>query len=769
MSRFAAVVVTAAACVVAVVCYSNHQAMELAKRTAAQQAAAAQQASADAAEDEDRSRREAALKQAAEAEQRRAQEAARAEHEQLNLLRQQEEVRAESLDHAVRELAQKLNLVRTRQAAANTDFATKLDQARTQEAAAADQQRINRKHAAEQEAALKATPPPPPHADRQLSNLRAQAHSIDSALKQVEGQIDRLNGQINGQLGVIQAGDRQLGGVMANGGNDGAGGSFSRSVNARSEAARERYAELNQQLASLLSRKEGLLKRQQATAVAIAPLEAWTTANAESTKLDGENADLQNVLARAKAVEQALIARSADVAGTDQTRSLDADASSTIASDDQALRQLHAQPLVTSEASSRLAQEASSQLAQLDERLAEVKRLQDAATTTLGRLDLLRSQQVQLFVSLSRFYERLIDSQPGTPAVKDGFNRLSAATTVYLTQGPDAEVVDALKAAAQLVSPPPPATKRPTSSTAARSKMLADASMSVALTTYTQLMRRVQDRLLVFPSTAVRSGRAVGQNTDGASMAPKLDRAYTDKLVTIQRNGIDPPQPNYRGFLADEPRLIASNSGRPIEIYTRGGLRLAKNLWGKDDVFCAHPFSPSVPAYVDFSKLTDHAAGLLIVYLHNFPTGSCAAVLNVNGQSRAIVAVGGDVWKEFRVPFHDMDVGIEVRATGWWNEHAFITYVISASSDSTPVAATANSAQSSATLPTSGPIPDVADLEANLRHAANGDVASLSVIGHIYELHKQGTALNEAIAWYQRAARQGDAGAERALERLTKQ
>ncbi|HEY8747195.1 MAG TPA: peptidylprolyl isomerase [Tepidisphaeraceae bacterium] len=161
-----------------------------------------------------------------------------------------------------------------------------------------------------------------------------------------------------------------------------------------------------------------------------------------------------------------------------------------------------------------------------------------------------------------------------------------------------------------------------------------------------------------------------------AVVADLHNREHTDTLIVIHNNGIDSPVANYHGFRTDEPRLVASNGGRRFEIYKRGSLRLAKELWGKRDVFCAHPLSPETPAYVDFSKITQSASGTLILYFHNFPTGDCDANVKVDGAQFTHLTVGGDEWKTVRVPFRQNGVGIEVRATGWWNEHAFITYEI---------------------------------------------------------------------------------------------
>ena len=131
---------------------------------------------------------------------------------------------------------------------------------------------------------------------------------------------------------------------------------------------------------------------------------------------------------------------------------------------------------------------------------------------------------------------------------------------------------------------------------------------------------------------------------------------------------------------------MASNAGKKFDTYKRGSLRLARELWGKPDVFCAHPFSEQIPAFVDFSKLTATASGTIVLHFHNFPTGDCEAVVKVADQDFTKVAVGGDVWKTVEVPFNRNSVGIQVRATGWWNEHAFITYEIKDRKEAAPIA-----------------------------------------------------------------------------------
>lgn len=207
--------------------------------------------------------------------------------------------------------------------------------------------------------------------------------------------------------------------------------------------------------------------------------------------------------------------------------------------------------------------------------------------------------------------------------------------------------------------------------------------------TVVEVAETVQPKTNRSPTAVVAGDRAI----------PKLEslisRALTDLKVQVRNSMYDPLD-----FNTPADRWNRDlNNGTRYETYRRGQLGLAKSLWGEPDVFQVHPNSEQVPAEIDFSLLTGEAQGTLVVKFHNFPGGDCKAVIKVDGKELHSVDVRGDRWHSARVAFDHTAVTIDIQATGWNREHAFITYSMSvdasSSADATPGAPTS----STSTLP----------------------------------------------------------------------
>ena len=147
---------------------------------------------------------------------------------------------------------------------------------------------------------------------------------------------------------------------------------------------------------------------------------------------------------------------------------------------------------------------------------------------------------------------------------------------------------------------------------------------------------------------------------DGESSASQL----ITKIKCVN-NGVSQPP-------IDDVRVIRSNGGK-TQLYSAGDMSVAKELWGRHDVFCLHPKSPTIPCHMDLSAITADGRGALHLHFHAFPTGQCEVVVSVGKQVWRTIKVAGNDWIPVSVPFRDQAVSVDVRAIGWWNEHAFIT------------------------------------------------------------------------------------------------
>ena len=178
---------------------------------------------------------------------------------------------------------------------------------------------------------------------------------------------------------------------------------------------------------------------------------------------------------------------------------------------------------------------------------------------------------------------------------------------------------------------------------------------------------------VIFCQTLVVS-LLIGVSLVGAESENKTltNRAYTDPLIVITHNGAVAER-QYSGFFA---------GNKPEDVYMRGDLRLARNYFGKQDVFCLHPWSQTQPTTADFSKITGQASGTLILNLHNLfdpktkQAGDCKAILRADDNEIGSTIVEGNDWTQLVIPFNHNRIHVEIAATGWFWEHAFVTYEV---------------------------------------------------------------------------------------------
>ncbi len=148
------------------------------------------------------------------------------------------------------------------------------------------------------------------------------------------------------------------------------------------------------------------------------------------------------------------------------------------------------------------------------------------------------------------------------------------------------------------------------------------------------------------------------------------NREYTDTLIVIEHSATVAER-QFSGFFPDS---------NPRDVFMRQNLRLARNYFGRQDVFCIHPWSERQPATADFSQITLQGAGTIVFNLHNLfdpksgQAGDCKVTFIKDGTEFQTSIVEGNEWHWIAIPFDRSQISLTVSATGWFWEHAFLTY-----------------------------------------------------------------------------------------------
>ncbi len=204
-------------------------------------------------------------------------------------------------------------------------------------------------------------------------------------------------------------------------------------------------------------------------------------------------------------------------------------------------------------------------------------------------------------------------------------------------------------------------------------------------------------------------GRALSELMIACRYAPKhakavllLERVYAEMgmqeysnlelpeniLVTLARTQ-SPLLPNE----VDETRLghdkvvvmqdIDTSNGVPV-VNLRKGLKRIGEYEGEYGVLRTHPFTRSRPSILDFSAVSKHQRGTLVLHLRNSPKHDCVAVIKRDGATYAKTTVAGDRWGRLEVPFDHQTLLLEGHAGGpeciWHDEWMNLTYRIDAGS-----------------------------------------------------------------------------------------
>ena len=215
----------------------------------------------------------------------------------------------------------------------------------------------------------------------------------------------------------------------------------------------------------------------------------------------------------------------------------------------------------------------------------------------------------------------------------------------------------------------------------------------------------------------VSSGAALPQNSASAtnpSKSPPVLEQHTKtdaENSAIQLNDRSQTDPLIELTDSDETWFKLRKDG---SIYKRGNLLLAKEQYGRSDVFLAHPLSPTQPAHVDFSRITTGATGTLFVEAHNVPGGDCDLVVLIDGHEIGTLPVAGDEWRNVSIPFNHNRIELQDRATGWYREHALLVYKIRPpSTDTSKVMFSRLGSTNPPSLPAATPPPTVPAQAAN--------------------------------------------------------
>jgi hypothetical protein len=163
---------------------------------------------------------------------------------------------------------------------------------------------------------------------------------------------------------------------------------------------------------------------------------------------------------------------------------------------------------------------------------------------------------------------------------------------------------------------------------------------------------------------------------DGKADAPgpgkreSIGRTITDSMLAITTNNNAIMRNANGNFQLQVDRNITATS-RDEKIYIN-------EVFGRKDVLCTVPLSPSSPGTIDFSRITQDGTGSLILRIHSYPRSPGGRiVVKSDGVTRNDAAVEfGDAWKKIVVPFRRNKIVVEHHALGWMMEFMFIDYEV---------------------------------------------------------------------------------------------
>ena len=156
-------------------------------------------------------------------------------------------------------------------------------------------------------------------------------------------------------------------------------------------------------------------------------------------------------------------------------------------------------------------------------------------------------------------------------------------------------------------------------------------------------------------------------------------RAKTDRLVDVKTgNVINHHIDSKEGFQSHYKLITGENYSGDDGLVHLSGKRMQKTAYGRQNLILSHPFSPTGPATIDFSKITSTSQRTLELDFHAIPAqegiqlkvrvdDKIAQDWNINAQ---------EGWVHKSIPFRNNRVVIEHHAIGWYFEYLLFDYRI---------------------------------------------------------------------------------------------
>ncbi|HKI21201.1 MAG TPA: protein kinase, partial [Isosphaeraceae bacterium] len=150
-----------------------------------------------------------------------------------------------------------------------------------------------------------------------------------------------------------------------------------------------------------------------------------------------------------------------------------------------------------------------------------------------------------------------------------------------------------------------------------------------------------------------------------------INRTITDSMLVIKTNNRNIMDNAKESF----PVQVDSN----IKATLRSDKIYINEVFGRKNVLCTMPLSPSSPGTMDFSRITKDRTGTLTLLVHGYPGPMPGGriVVKLDGVMINDVIVNfGDGWKKIVVPFRQNEIVVEHHALGWNMEFLFVDYWI---------------------------------------------------------------------------------------------
>ena len=151
--------------------------------------------------------------------------------------------------------------------------------------------------------------------------------------------------------------------------------------------------------------------------------------------------------------------------------------------------------------------------------------------------------------------------------------------------------------------------------------------------------------------------------------AESIGRAITDSMLIIKV---------YNIAIMDNAKMnFRSQVDRNINATLRDDKIYINEAFGRKNVLCTAPLSPSSPGTMDFSRITSDRTGTLTLLVHGYPgpmPGGRIVVKSDGVMIKDDTVNFGDGWKKIVVPVRRNKIVMEHHAEGWNMEFLFIDY-----------------------------------------------------------------------------------------------